>query len=43
MGARAGAADLAGREEINLGLHAGKSFTVIAARLGKVSSAGTKV
>jgi transposase, IS30 family len=29
---------LAGREEITVGLHAGKSFTVIAARLGKAVS-----
>src|SRR5215470_6606203 len=29
---------LAGREEITLGLHAGDSFTVIAARLGKAVS-----
>jgi len=35
VGAWAGAAD---REEITLGLHAGESFTVIAARLGKAVS-----
>src|SRR5215467_5705591 len=29
---------LADREEITLGLHAGESFTVIAARLGKAAS-----
>jgi IS30 family transposase len=29
---------VAGREEITLGLHAGESFTVIAARLGKATS-----
>src|ERR671937_1315055 len=29
---------LAGREEITLGLHAGESFTAIAARLGKAVS-----
>ena len=31
---------LADREEINLGLHAGESFTVIAGRLGKATSTG---